>query len=135
MCCPPDMVGEMWPHVRALAGLALDRTDLGSLADLDADVLSGRALLWVISGEKIECAGVTEIHRTQHSKVCFIRAFGGKHHKKWKHLLSGIEEFARAEDCDVVRWIGRKGWARILPEYRVAGVVMERRINGQLSGN
>jgi hypothetical protein len=109
-----------------MVGAAFDRTDLGSLSDLDTDVLSGRALLWVVATDKIEGAGVTRLEITQHSKVCFIVAFGG--HTRNMELFPAIEEYARAEGCDCVRWVGRKGWKRKLPGYREIGVVMERKV-------
>jgi hypothetical protein len=128
MCCPPDMAGQLWPHVRQMVGSALDKTDLGRLSDLDTDVLSGRALLWIIHGDGIESAGVTRLELTQHSKVCLIVAHGGGGADRWLHLLEGIENYAKAEECDSVRWVGRKGWKRKLPEYREIGVVMERKL-------
>jgi hypothetical protein len=126
MCCPPEMAGNLWPHVRPMVGSALDRTDLGALSDLDTDVLSGRALLWVVASDKIEGAGVTRLEITQHSKVCFIVAFGGKGPSQG--LLTTIENYAKAEGCDCVRWVGRRGWKRKLPEYKEIGVVMERKV-------
>jgi hypothetical protein len=126
MCCPPDMAGDLWPHVRPMVGAAMDRTDLGRLADLDTDVLSGNALLWVVVTDKIEGAGVTRLEITQHSKVCLIVAFGGKGPSQG--LLSTIEQYAKAEGCDCVRWIGRKGWKRKMPDYKEISVVMERRL-------
>jgi hypothetical protein len=126
MCCPPDMAGDLWPHVRPMVGAAFDRTDLGRLSDLDTDVLSGRALLWVVATDKIEGAGVTRLELTQHSKVCFILAFGGKGPSQ--ELLSTIEQYAKAEGCDSVRWVGRKGWKRKLSDYKEIGVVMERKV-------
>jgi hypothetical protein len=129
MCCPPEMAGDLWPHVRPMVGSALDRTDLGALSDLDTDVLSGRALLWIIASDgTIESAGVTRLEITQHSKVCLIVAHGGSGANRWLHLLEGIENYARAEGCDCVRWIGRRGWKRKLPEYKEIGVVMERKV-------
>lgn len=113
-----------------MAGSALDKTDLGSLSDLDTDVLSGRALLWVVSGKSIHCAAVTQIQNTQASKVCMILTCGGSEIKSWSHLLSGVEQYARDEGCDCVRFIGRKGWKRIYPEYREIGAVFERKLNG-----
>ena len=78
MCCPPAMAEDLWPHVRAMARAALDKTDLGLLSDLDTDVLSGRALIWVVSGGKrIHCAAVSQIQNTQASKVCMILTCGG----------------------------------------------------------
>lgn len=131
MCCPPAMAEDLWPHVRAMARAALDKTDLGLLSDLDTDVLSGRALIWVVSGGKrIHCAAVSQIQNTQASKVCMILTCGGSEIKSWAHLLSGVEQYAREEGCDCVRFIGRKGWKRIYPEYREIGAVFERRLDG-----
>lgn len=121
------MVGELWPHVRSMVCAALDRTDLGAASDLDTDVMSGRALLWIVHDGSIRCAVVTKLEATQRSKVCVIVAIGGNAGPNLA-LLSGIEQYAKAEGCDCVRWVGRKGWKRMLPEYREVGVVMERRI-------
>lgn len=130
MCCPPDMAGDLWPSVRPMVCAAYDKTDLGTAPDLDTDVLSGRALLWIVhsDGHGIECAVVTKLEITQHSKVCFIPALGGVGSRRWLHLIDGIEKYAKAEGCDCIRWVGRKGWKRMLPEYKEVGVVMERRI-------
>jgi len=130
MCCPPALAGELWPHVRSLAGAALDRTDLGHLSDLDTDVLSGRALLWVVhsGGASVDCAAVTQIQKTQSGTACMILTCGGAGAKRWIPLLREIEEYARAEGCGSVRFIGRKGWKRICPEYREIGAVFERKL-------
>lgn len=126
------MAANLWPHVRAMVGAAYDRTDLGLLADLDTDVLSGSALLWVVEKDgSIACAAVTRIERTQASKVCTVLACGGKRFGDWKHLLSGVEEYAGQSGCDAVRWFGRKGWSRIYPEYREIGAIYERKLNGR----
>jgi hypothetical protein len=120
----------LWPHVREMVGRAFARTDLGKVGDLDGDVLSGLALLWIVIGERIECAAVTYLNETHDSRVCFIAACGGFNVKRWAPLLSEIEKYAKAEDCDAVRWIGRRGWKRIYPEYREIGAVFERKLNG-----
>ena len=125
------MAVDLWPHVRILAGSALDKTDLGLLSDLDTDVLSGRALLWIVSdGSAIQCAAVTQIQKTQASKVCMILTCGGSKIETWAHLLSGVEQYAKEEGCDAVRFIGRKGWKRIYPKYREIGAVFERKLDG-----
>lgn len=109
----------------------MDRTDLGLLSDLDTDVLSGRALLWVVSGKReIDCAAVTQIQKTQASKVCMVLTCGGSGVRHWAHLLSGVEQYAKEEGCDCVRFIGRRGWKRIYPNYREIGAVFERKLNG-----
>lgn len=130
MCCPPDMVGDLWPHVRAMVSRAPVKTDMGSAAELDTDVLSGRALLWIVHSDSrgIEVAAVTRLDLTERSKVCTILACGGEGRSRWLHLLADIEAYAKAEGCDGVRLYGRRGWKRALPDYREIGIVMERKL-------
>lgn len=125
------MVGELWPHVRRMVCASFEKSDLGRASDLDTEVISGRALLWIIHdiGE-IACALVTRLETTDKGRVCAILAIGGNGSKRWLPLIAGIEKYAITEDCHCVRFIGRKGWKRVLPEYREVGVVMERRIDG-----
>lgn len=124
------MVGALWPHVRAMVGKAPAKTNMGSLTELDTDVLSGQALLWIVHSDDhgIEAATVTRLDQTEHSKVCTILACGGEKRSRWLHLLAGIEDYARAESCDGVRLYGRRGWKRVLPDYREIGIVMERKL-------
>ena len=42
--------------------------------------------------------------------------------------MSRIEGWARAEGAALVRIYGRKGWARVLKNYHVSNVVLERRL-------
>ena len=48
--------------------------------------------------------------------------------KLWLHLLDRHREFARAEGCDAMRIIGRKGWARVLKDYRAKRVILEKEL-------
>jgi hypothetical protein len=48
--------------------------------------------------------------------------------RRWLDLIGPIEDFARAEGCSLMRIIGRAGWARVLPAYRLKNVVLEKEI-------
>lgn len=122
------MVAKVWQHVRWMVGRAPQKTDLGSLDELDTEVLSGRALLWIVWSDHIECACVTRLDVTEHSRVCTILACGGEGRSRWLHLMGGIENYAKAEGCDSTRLYGRKGWKRALPDYREIGVIMEKKL-------
>lgn len=107
----------------------MQRGDLGRFDDVEADVLDGRALLWLVWNEPdIEGCAVTQLGRTEKSKVCTIVACGGEDARRWISLIGRIEEYARAEGCDVVRILGRKGWQRMLRNYSAPKVVLERRL-------
>lgn len=126
-CVDPALVSQIWPHVSHLIRRAMERADLGLFTPVERDVLAGHALLWIATdGTHIEAAAVTQLERTETRKLCTIVACGGSAMRDWLHLIGQIEEFARAESCDATRIIGRKGWTRMLTEYRATRVILEK---------
>lgn len=105
----------------------MERGDLGRFETVEQDVLSGIALLWLAwNGTKIEAACVTQLDTTECTKACVIVACGGA--GQWSSLITDIEQYAQAEGCDAVRIYGRSGWVRVLPGYRTAKIVLEKRL-------
>ena len=125
-CVDPILVPDFWPHVREFVRSAMDRCELGSFGHVERAVLEGEYLLWVHSTDQqsIDGALVTSLILTDAGKVCFIVAFSG--HRAMMQDLAMIEAFARAEGCVSIRLHGRKGWQRILPNYQLKAVVLER---------
>lgn len=128
LCCvDPARVRQLWPHARFLICRAMRRGGIAAFAPVEQSVLSGRALLWLATDRgTIHATAVTELAASEWRKVCVIVACGGRDRARWLHLIEGIEEFARAEGCAAVRILGRKGWARVLPEYRMHRIVLEK---------
>lgn len=125
----PSMVKGVWPHAGPLIKSAMDRTALGNFGDVEREVLGGMQQLWLAwNGSAIEAAAVTRLVLIGNRKICILVACGGKGRKRWLPLIAGIEQFARDEGCRAVRIIGRKGWQRILADYRVNYVVMDREL-------
>lgn len=125
----PSLVAGVWPHARHLVKRAMDRTKLGNFADIEREVLGGLQMLWLAwNGTAIEAAAVTRLVDINHERICIIVACGGNNRARWLPLIAGIEQFARDEGCAAVRIIGRKGWQRILSEYRADYVVMDRKL-------
>lgn len=99
------------------------------MVDVLRMLFAGRFLMWLIwDGEKIAGAVITEITDTMKGRVCVIVALGGKDRNRWMHLLSEIEEYALLEGCKSVRLYGRKGWKRVLRDYRETRVILEKEI-------
>lgn len=91
--------------------------------------MEGDGLLWLArSGSTIDAAAATMLVRTDRHLVCVITALGGANMGRWLDLLPGIEEWAKAEGAALVRVYGRPGWVRMLRNYRVSNVVLERRL-------
>jgi hypothetical protein len=129
ICVDPKRVHEIWPHVAELIHGAVKRTNLSHTLDIDDDILHGHGLLWLAcDGPKIIAAMTTSLVRTDSDKVCILTACGGSAMADWLPLRTKIEAYAKAEGCSRVRIYGRKGWARVLKDYQVEQVVLERRL-------
>ena len=100
------------------------------MTQLVHDLHSGLALLWLAwDGERIEAAAVTQLDVANGQKFCTIVACGGRGLKDWRSLISALERFARDEGCVSVRINGRRGWARVLPDYRLHSIVLEKELD------
>jgi len=108
----------------------MKRGDLGKFSEVERDVLTGGALLWlVIDGPAILSAIVTQISIVESGKVCVVVACGGHHVLRALPLLSEIEDYARREGCRKTRIMGRKGWVRALQQYKQTRVVLDKELN------
>lgn len=129
ICIDPARVAEFWPHVRRMLRRAIERGGLSLVETVRDEVLSGRALLWLVwSDEKIDAAVVTQLTMTDAGKVCILVACGGTEMERWLPLLEELEQYAKAEGCVAFRIFGRRGWARMLPTYKVHAIVLDKRL-------
>lgn len=127
ICVPPKLKRLMWPYVADRLRSAYLKTDLAHTADLERDTLQGDADLWIVTdGDEISAAGVTLLVRTDKHLICNILALGGAKTAQWFDLLPALEDWARGQGAKKVRIFGREGWTRILKNYRVSNVVLER---------
>lgn len=119
----PEQIPALWPQVRFHLQRAVDRgwSDWRVIED---DVLNNRSTLWVAYDlEGVHAAAITQV---TWDGVCEIIACGGKRMKQFMPLLRQIEFFSRNAGCKAMRIIGRKGWARMLPDYKCEAIVLER---------
>jgi hypothetical protein len=129
LCIDPDRVEAIWPHAAPLLQSACRRTGLIAFADIEADILSGRSLLWIAwNGETIEAVAATVLINSEIGKVCIITACGGRGIARWLPLIGGIETYARDEGCARVRIYGRKGWRRLLEGFEQKHVIMDKEL-------
>ena len=105
----------------------MEKGRLSSYADVEHAVRNGNALLWLAwNGEKIKAAAVTELGIANGEKFCTIVACGGHERAQWLPLLAGLEAYGRREGCAAMRIYGRRGWLKLLPEYRTTRVLLEK---------
>jgi hypothetical protein len=129
VCVDPKRVQEIWQHVAILLKKACSRTQLNAFEDIEADILSGRSLLWLAwNGRSVQSAAATVLINSETGKVCIITVCGGSKMRRWLTLIDQIEAYAKRECCTRVRILGRKGWLRVLDGYRQRHVIIEKQL-------
>jgi hypothetical protein len=127
--CITQDVDLIWPMAAKLIEAAMTKTNLSDFAIVADDVRAGHALLWIATNEKdLQAAAVTQVTKANGHKYCTIIACGGVDHKEWISLLDEVEDYARQMDCAAIRFFGRNGWSRLLPDYKIIGHITERKL-------
>jgi hypothetical protein len=130
LCCvDPAQVADVWPHVSHLIRRAMERGGMGRFEDVERDVLSANAYLWLaIESGSVLAAAVTQVTQEKDHRLCTIVACGGHHWTRWGGLIEGLESYARAENCRRMEIAGRPGWLERLPDYRLAKIVIRKEL-------
>lgn len=127
MCVDPKQIRRVWPHASHFIKKAILRTGLSDFKEVEDSILDGDALLWLVwDGERIEAAASTVLEIANGNKSCVIVACGGDDMGNWLGLIEQIETYAKNEGCQSTRIIGRKGWGRVLDDYRAEHVILEK---------
>lgn len=126
----PFAIGAVWPFAapHLARGLGADtETTFSAIADALAD---GTSQLWVITtGDDITGAFLTAIHDDAAGRVVHVSTLGGAGIDKAATLIDdAMGEFAKSVECVRVRFCGRQGWARWLPEYDITGQMQNHQI-------
>jgi hypothetical protein len=119
----PADLARAWPVAEPWLAQACARPgcDL-SVEDLHALVQAGQALLVLIVGAAGApvAAGVTQVRDlADGGRSCFVLAVGGSGARSWRGTLALIEAGAARNGCSRVEFVGRVGWAALLPDYQV----------------
>jgi len=123
VCVDPKRIGEVWPHFRERIERAITKVGINKIEHIEKDLLKGRALLWLAyDGLIVHAAAVTQLV----DGVCELVACGGENLPQFLPLINDLEQFARDEKCRAMRIIGRKGWVRVLKNYKAKAVILER---------
>lgn len=125
ICVDPKEVDQVWPYAGGMIRAAIERTNLSDFADIEKDVMSGDQLLWLAVSDRIEAAATTQLSRN----VCTLTACSGHHRERWLPLFARIEKYAKDEGCRAMRIFGRRGWERVLSDYKVEHVILEKALS------
>lgn len=123
------LVPGIWPHTREMVKRGMSRADAGDFERTERELFAGLQQLWLVwNGKSIEAVAVTQLTTIGDRKFCVIVACSGHGVRRWVHHIAGLEKFAKVEGCQAMRIFGRKGWERILNNYRIKHVVIDKEL-------
>ena len=101
-----------------------------SLQGLLEDIELEMAHLWSIEDAQGVAAMliVTRIVEYELCDAFEVQICGGTRMRECLRLLPELEQHARNLECKYIELRGRPGWQRMLPEYSVRGVALEREL-------
>lgn len=125
-------IADVWPHVARMIGDATARSNgRFTPAHIRRFLLERRMQLWAAhDGEAIHAVCVTEIVTwpTGLKEGALVLA-GGADAKGWiRTMQETLEAWAADAGCRALRVRGRRGWQRLLTDYRWTGVTLEKAI-------
>jgi hypothetical protein len=123
-----DTLEQLWLHAKPHIERFSSETMLISPDDMYRDISTGDKQLWMTEAEGIVNAVViTQIYPTQKGSICCVwAACGNSGIESLVKVLGEIEKWARSIDCVALEIRGRKGWSRVLPQFKQTGVLLEK---------
>lgn len=98
-------------HIREVLAPALDGSY--TMADVEAEILAGRAQLWVLGSSAV----VTQVSEFPRRRTLRIWLAGGDL-GEIAQSTGYLEEVAESMGCDRIEVDGRKGWGSILTGFK-----------------
>ena len=117
-------VDEHWAEIAPMLEKAIARQSAMSLDSTYQDLKRGKFFLWRVPGK---AAFVTEIQNFPQERVCVVVLCGGEGIEEWLPAVDEtIVRHARCFGCAALLIVGRRGWERVCPEFRVTDYVLRR---------
>jgi hypothetical protein len=114
---PADEITTLWPRLELLVERALARSPDYTLDDVHQSLRAERRQIFATWPE-LDTICITSIEKRPAAKVLVIWWKAGLLHDDWRQMLEACENWGRSLGCSRIEFRGRKGWERLLPDYR-----------------
>jgi hypothetical protein len=114
---PADEITTLWPRLEPLVERALSRSRDYTLDEVHQSLRAERRQIFATWPE-LDTICITSIERRPAAKVLIIWWKAGLLHDDWRDMLLATENWGRSLGCSRIEFRGRKGWERLLPDYR-----------------
>ena len=130
----PEDVPYMWEQVAPLLARVSRHTE-GEMEpdDYIEPLTHGDMQLWIATEDKkIIAALITQIIPYPQKKILRLISLAGDEFDKFKGCLDMVESFATSNHCTALEMWGRKGWKRLLPEWKDSYIVYTKDIKSRM---
>ena len=124
----PDEIETFWPQVKDQLARCTPHSE-GELEpeDFKAFLTEGEMQLWLaIDDGELLASMVTQVVTYPRKRILRIIAIGGGEMERWIHFLSGLENWAMEQGCTALECWGRKGWLRVLEDWKCSYHVLTK---------
>ena len=121
----PEDVAYIWEEVAPLLSKVSRHTE-GELEpdDFLEPLTHGDMQLWMVSDQsKLEAAMITQFVEYPQKKILRIISLAGDDFEKIREFQIMVESFAIKTQCSALEMWGRKGWKKLLPDWKDSYVV------------
>lgn len=124
----PEHLLPIWPyvlpHINEIASSSRGKLTAG---DIGNALMAGGFCMFVVTDENrsIQATVLTEFAYYPRKKICRIVGCVGRDMAAWVHHLDDIHEWARGHGCDAMQNIARKGYAKVLKDYKFTHILLE----------
>lgn len=130
---PAARIKGLWPAVLPFIERALAYDSGRYTAQSIRKGLLDRAMQLTVvedvdDGARVLAICITEIRNYPAKKVGTIFLCAGHDMSRWLHHLPEIEAWLKQKGCREVELYGRPGWAKALPEYTFARVLLRKEL-------
>ena len=126
----PEDIAYIWEEVAPL----LDRVKEHSEGELETDdflepLTHGDMQLWIATENKeMHSAMVTQIVPYPQKQVLRVISIAGSDFKKLYEFNDMVESFAIKTGCSGMELWGRKGWKKVLKEYKEDCILLRKKL-------
>jgi len=130
----PDDVHVIWPSILEYVEEVVSHSQGEATSDhYYEELTSGTMQLWVsIEGKEVLACMVTQIAPYPNKQVLRIIALGGVEMEKWIQFLPDIEHWAMNVGCTSLEAWGRKGWLRILQDWKCSYHILTKDLTNRM---
>ena len=131
----PDDVPYVWEDVAPMLAQAAEHSE-GELEpeDFIEPLSTGEMQLWVAyeDNERINATMITQFIQYPQKKILRIISLAGENFAEIKDFQSIIEGFAIKYGCIAIELWGRKGWKKLLPDWKDSYTVYTKELQHRL---